>query len=113
MDVSESTSTQKEKEKINSKIEQKNFPKIFEPLRFSKIVTQITKLLDYIVWVCYHTFTFIQMIEITLLASLLTEHNASHWEMSCSDWNKNRIEILSDKNLNSDAHEYLIDYLRT
>ena len=48
------------------------------------------------------------MIELTLLASLLTEHNASHWEMSCSDWNKNRIEILSDKNLNSDAHEYLI-----
>ena len=44
------------------------------------------------------------MIELTLLASLLTEHNASHWEMSCSEWNKNRIEILSDKNLNSDAH---------
>jgi len=53
------------------------------------------------------------MIELTLLASLLVEHNASHWEMSCSDWNQNRIEILSDKNLNSDAHEYLIDYLRT
>ena len=50
------------------------------------------------------------MIEFTLLALLLTEHNASHWEMSCSEWNKNRIEILSDKNLNSDAHEYLIDY---
>ena len=29
------------------------------------------------------------------------------------EWNQNRIEILSDKNLNSDAHEYLIDYLRT
>ena len=57
--------------------------------------------------------TFIQMIELTLLASLLVEHNASHWEMSCSEWNQNRIEILSDKNLNSDAHEYLIDYLRT
>ena len=53
------------------------------------------------------------MIELTLLASLLTEHNASHWEMSCSEWNQNRIEILSDKNLNSDAHEYLIDNLRT
>ena len=53
------------------------------------------------------------MIELTLLETLLTEHNASHWEMSCSDRNKNRIEILSDKNLNSDAHEYLIDYLRT
>ena len=52
------------------------------------------------------------MIEITLLASLLAEHNASHWEMSCSEWNQNRIEILSDENLNSDAHEYLIDYLR-
>ena len=53
------------------------------------------------------------MIELTLLASLLSEHNASHWEMSCVEWNQNRIEILSDKNLNSDAHEYLIDYLRT
>ena len=53
------------------------------------------------------------MIELTLLASLLAEHNASHWEMSCSEWNRNRIEILSDKNLNSDAHEYLIDYFRT
>ena len=53
------------------------------------------------------------MIELSLLASLLVEHNASHWEMSCSDWNRNRIEILSDKNLNSDAHEYLIDYLKT
>ena len=53
------------------------------------------------------------MIELTLLASLLTEHTASHWEMSCSEWIQNRIEIHSDKNLNSDAHEYLIDYLRT
>ena len=53
------------------------------------------------------------MIELTLLESLLNQHNASHWEMSCSECNQNRIEILSDKNLNSDAHEYLIDYLRT
>ena len=53
------------------------------------------------------------MIEFTLLASLLADHHPSHWEMSCADWNRNRIEILSDKNLNSDAHEYLIDYLRT
>jgi len=50
------------------------------------------------------------MIELTLLASLLADHNASHWEMSCADWNKNRIEILSDGNLRSDAQEYLIDY---
>ena len=50
------------------------------------------------------------MIEAVLLASLLAEHNASHWEMSCSEWNQNRIEILSDKNLRSDAQEYLIDY---
>ena len=53
------------------------------------------------------------MIEVALLATLLSEHHPSHWEMSCLDWNRNRIEILSDKNLNSDAHEYLIDYLRT
>ena len=39
------------------------------------------------------------MIELTLLASLLAEHNASHWEMSCAEWNQNRIEILTDKNL--------------
>ena len=53
------------------------------------------------------------MIEVALMASLLAEHNASHWEMSCSEWNQNRIEILSDKNLRSDAQEYLIDYFRT
>ena len=47
------------------------------------------------------------MIEVALLATLLSEHHPSHWEMSCSDWNRNRIEILSDGNLNSDAHEYL------
>ena len=50
---------------------------------------------------------------IALLAILLTEHDASHWEMSCDEWNQARIEILSDKNLNSDAHEYLIDHFRT
>ena len=33
--------------------------------------------------------------------------------MSCAEWNQNRIEILSDKNLRSDAQEYLIDYFRT
>ena len=53
------------------------------------------------------------MIEAVLLATLLSEHDASHWEMSCDEWNQSRIEILSDQNLNSDAHEYLIDYLRT
>ena len=53
------------------------------------------------------------MIELALLATLISEHNASHWEMSCSDWKQKRIAILSDGNLNSDAHEYLIDYLRT
>ena len=63
--------------------------------------------------VAYATLLVHPMIEVALLATLLSEHNASHWEMSCADWNRNRIEILSDKNLNSDAHEYLIDYLRT
>ena len=53
------------------------------------------------------------MIELTLLASLLAEHNSFHWDMSCSDWNRNRIEILSDETLGSDAQEYLIDYFRT
>ena len=50
---------------------------------------------------------------LALLALLLSEHNSFHWEMTCAEWNQNRIEILSNKNLNSDAHEYLIDYLRT
>ena len=50
---------------------------------------------------------------LVLLALLLTEHHPSHWEMSCPEWNKNRIEILSDENLNSDAHQYLIDYFRS
>ena len=59
------------------------------------------------------TYSVHPMHNLALLALILAEHNASHWEMSCLDWNKNRIEILSDKNLNSDAHEYLIDYLRT
>ena len=63
--------------------------------------------------VAYATLLVHPMIELTLLATLLTEHNASHWKMSCSEWNRNRIEILSDKNVNSDAHEYFIDYLRT
>ena len=53
------------------------------------------------------------MHSLALLVLLLSEHDPSHWEMSCSEWNRNRIEILSDENLNSDAHEYLIDYLRT
>ena len=52
------------------------------------------------------------MIEAVLLASLLAEHNASHWEMTCSEWNQNRIEILIDQSLNADAKEYLIDYFR-
>ncbi len=53
------------------------------------------------------------MHSLALLVLLLSEHDASHWEMSCDEWNQARIEILSDKNLNSDAHEYLIDYFRT
>ena len=53
------------------------------------------------------------MIELTLLASLLAEPYSFHWEMSCSDWNINRIERLSDKSLGSEAQEYLLDYVRT
>ena len=50
---------------------------------------------------------------LALLVLLFAEHDASHWQMSCDEWNQARIEILSDKNLNSDAHEYLIDHFRT
>ena len=53
------------------------------------------------------------MQELYLLAMLLSDHHPSHWEMSCDEWNRNRIEILSDKDLNSDAHEYLIDYFKS
>ena len=49
---------------------------------------------------------------LALLALLLTEHHPSHWEMSCSEWNQNRIEIMSDHHLTADAKEYLIDYFR-
>ena len=52
------------------------------------------------------------MHSLALLVLLLSEHDPSHWEMSCSEWNQNRIEIMSDQNLNSDAKEYLIDYFR-
>ena len=48
-----------------------------------------------------------------LLALLIADHDSYHWELSCEEWNQARVEILSDENLNSDAHEYLIDYLRT
>ena len=50
---------------------------------------------------------------LALLVLMFAEHDASHWEMSCNEWNQARIEILSDENLNSDAHEYLIDYFYT
>jgi len=33
--------------------------------------------------------------------------------MSCDEWNRNRIEILSDVNHSADAKEYLIDYFKT
>ena len=49
---------------------------------------------------------------LALLALLLTEHHPSHWEMSCPEWNQNRIEIMSDHHLTADAKEYLIDYFR-
>ena len=50
---------------------------------------------------------------IALLAILLTEHDASHWEMSCNEWNQARVEILSDENHTQDAKEFLIDFFYT
>ena len=50
---------------------------------------------------------------LALLVLLLSEHDASHWEMSCDEWNQARIEILSDENHIQDAKEYLIDYFYT
>ena len=53
------------------------------------------------------------MHKLLLLTLLLSEHNSYDWKLTCDEWNQARIEILSDENLNSDAHEYLIDYFRT
>ena len=53
------------------------------------------------------------MHKILLLTLLLSEHKSYDWKLTCDEWNQSRIEILSDENLNSDAHEYLIDYFRT
>ena len=50
---------------------------------------------------------------IALLTLLLSEHNSYHWEMSCAEWNKARVEILSDQYHTPDAKEYLIDYFYT
>ena len=44
---------------------------------------------------------------LALLVLLFAEHDASHWEMSCDEWNQARVEILSDENLNSDAKNIL------
>ena len=52
------------------------------------------------------------MHSLALLVFLFAEHDATHWEMSCDDWNQARYEILSDKNHTPDAKEYLIDYFR-
>ena len=50
---------------------------------------------------------------LALLALLLSEHDASHWEMSCDEWNQARVEILSDENHTQDAKEFLVDFFRT
>ena len=50
---------------------------------------------------------------LALLVLLFSEHNASHWEMSCDEWNQARVEILSDENHTQDAKEFLIDFFRT
>ena len=50
---------------------------------------------------------------LALLVLLFAEHDATHWEMSCDEWNQARIEILSDEDHIQDAKEYLIDYFYT
>ena len=50
---------------------------------------------------------------LALRVLLLSEHDASHWEMSCDEWNQARIEILSDENHTQDAKEFLVDFFRT
>ena len=50
---------------------------------------------------------------LALLVLLLSEHDASHWELSCDEWNQVRVEILSDENHTQDAKEFLVDFFRT
>mgnify|MGYP001456552615 CR=1 FL=1 len=68
---------------------------------------------DINIWVGQPTDYVHPMQGLYILALLLAEHDATHWEMSCAEWNQNRIEILSDKNHTPDAKEYLIDYFFT
>ena len=53
------------------------------------------------------------MHSLALLVLLLSEHDASHWEMSCDEWNQARVEILSDENHTQDAKEFRVDFFRT
>ena len=63
---------------------------------------------------CVRILTYVHpMHSLALLALLFAEHDATHWEMSCDEWNQARIEILSDENHIQDAKEYLIDYFYT
>ena len=63
---------------------------------------------------CVRILTYVHpMHSLALLALLFAEHDATHWEMSCEEWNQARIEILSDENHIQDAKEYLIDYFYT
>ena len=50
---------------------------------------------------------------LALLAVLFAGHDSYHWEMSCTEWNQQRSEILSDEDHIQDAQEYLIDYFYT
>ena len=50
---------------------------------------------------------------LALLVLLLSEHDASQWEMSCDEWTQARVEILSDENHTQDAKEFLVDFFRT
>ena len=63
---------------------------------------------------CVRILTYVHpMHSLALLALLFAEHDATHWEMSCDEWNQARVEILSDENHTQDAKEFLIDFFRT
>jgi hypothetical protein len=47
------------------------------------------------------------------LALIISKHNSYHWQMSCQEWNNQRVEIMSNPYHTQDAKEYLIDYFRT
>ena len=93
----------------------KKIPVKIWSVRFFKIVSNNTKLLDYIEYRVYNRPTFIHMLAL-LLAFTLAHHNDGNpygWHMSCERWLQRRIEIQADPNLDLRSKLNLIGYLKS